>query len=150
MVEKNLAKWILEEHAKVEELMHDLAELAVEPPASRRGVWLRELRERFERFRAHIIKHMALEEEDGYMSEVLVRRPALTAEVQALRHEHGEIMRLLEFIHQSLETVTQEDRLIIRDCCRRIRDVLSYGEQHEQRENLLVTSVFNLDIGSHD
>ena len=51
MVEKNLAKWILEEHAKVEELMHDLAELAVEPPASRRGVWLRELRERFERFR---------------------------------------------------------------------------------------------------
>jgi hypothetical protein len=150
MTKNNLAKWIQEEHAKVEELAHDLAELAVEPPASRRGVWLLELRERFERFRAHVIKHMAMEEEGGYMSEVLERRPTLTPEVQALRHEHGEIMRLLEFIHQSLETVTDEDRLIICDCCSRIRDVLSYGEQHVQRENLLVTSVFTQDIGSND
>lgn len=146
----DLAEWIQSEHVAVEKLMSSVRELAVDPPPENRAAWIAQMRERFERLRAHLIKHMAMEEDGGYLAPVIELRPNLSAEVQRLGHEHDQMIRLLELIHRALKSATDRDELIVRDCCRRIRDFLACAENHEQQENLLIASVFNLDIGPHD
>ena len=69
----HFAEWVREEHLKVENLSDALrAQIAV-VPRSGGGAWIKEVRERFEHFRAHMQKHMALEEHNGYMAAVVDR-----------------------------------------------------------------------------
>ncbi|MFQ5422951.1 MAG: hemerythrin domain-containing protein [Phycisphaerae bacterium] len=148
MTTKHIARWIREEHAKVNELASRLRDHLVTLPSASRAPWIAELRERFEHLRAHLIKHMALEEQDGYMVPVMETRPTLSDQVDRLKHEHTELTRLLDLIHQTIGDLKPDDRLCLRDCCRRIDDFLSYLERHEQNENILVISVFTDDIGT--
>ena len=74
----------------------------------------------------------------------------LAEEVSQLGHEHGEMIRIMDAIYTLLRESSAEDRLVIRDCCARIQDLLTYVEQHEQRENMLVLTVFTQDLGELD
>ncbi len=148
MKPEELARWISEEHRKVRELAARLQECVACVPRARHEEWLCDVREAFEHLRAHLTKHMSLEENEGYMVPVVERRPALSREVDRLAHEHGEFIRLMDVIHHLLVELQPEDELLIRDCCHRVRDLLSYVEHHKNEENLLVLSVFNIDIGA--
>jgi len=148
MKAEDLARWIGEEHQKVSELAARLQECVACVPRANHDKWIADVREAFEHFRAHLTKHMALEEDEGYMVPVVERRPALSREVERLAHEHGEFLRLMEVIHNMLAVLTPADELLMRDCCHRISDYLSYVEHHKNDENLMVLSVFNLDIGA--
>ena len=148
MKPKELARWISEEHQKVHELVVQLQECVARIPRARHEEWICDVRKAFEHLRAHLTKHISLEENEGYMVPVLERRPALSREVDRLAHEHKEFIRLMDMIHHFLAELQPEDELLIRDCCHRIRDMLSYVEHHKNEENLMVLSVFNLDIGA--
>jgi iron-sulfur cluster repair protein YtfE (RIC family) len=148
MKPEELAHWISEEHQKVRELAGRLRECVVCVPRTNHEKWLCGVREAFEHLRAHLTKHMSLEENEGYMVSVVEQRPALSREVERLAHEHGEFIRLMNDIHQHLLDLQPQDQLLIRDSCHRLRDLLSYVEHHKNEENLLVSSVFNLDIGA--
>ncbi len=139
-----------EEHLKVDALSRSLRERVAGVPSLNLEHWIPELRKQFESFRAHGIKHMAFEELDGYMAPVVERRPGLALEVERLQHEHGEFIRILDGIHQLLEDLTSEDRLLVRDCCNRINNLLDYVDHHEKDENLLITFAFTQDIGTND
>ncbi len=143
----NIAQWIREEHAKVEELMQRLRERSQPAPRIVKDEWIRELRDRFEHLRAHLHKHMAFEEADGYLLQVLDLRPTLSDQVERLRREHRQLLRILDSIHALLEGLQRDDQLIIRDVCARIRDLLEYLEQHENQENMIVTHAFTQDLG---
>ena len=95
-------------------------------------------------------RHIALEEHGGYMSAVLEYRPRLSREVERLKHEHREILRLLDAIHDLVAEMDPIDSLIIRDTCNRIQDVLRYVDHHNRSENILVLSAFHDDIGTTD
>ena len=123
--------------------------VAIAPQTNQQRL-IEQVRQAFEHLRAHCLKHMALEEQDGYMLAVVHRRPALTHEVERLAHEHGEMQQILERIHNELELLKPDDRLVIHDCCARIRDVMGYIEHHESAENLLVFSAFTDDLGTTD
>ena len=84
------------------------------------------------------------------MVAVVERRPTLSEQVKRLAHEHQEFLGLMDCIHKCLEEMRPEDQLVIRDCCHRIQDFLAYVEHHKNEENLMVLSVFNLDIGGHE
>lgn len=145
---QELARWIREEHEKCRDLASRMQELVVVVPRSNQEKWITTVRDFFEHFRAHCIKHMALEGQDGYMLPVVERRPALSQEVDQLAHEHTEITKIMDGIHEAIHGLKGDDALLIRDCCRRIQDCLSYVEHHEHTENLLVMSAFTDDIGT--
>ncbi len=147
---QELARWLLDEHEKVKELSDRLLERVAIAPQANQHRWIAEARDAFEHFRAHMIKHMALEAQDGYMVPVVHRRPALSRAVDRLAHEHEEMTQLLDGIYRTLMEVRPEDGLIIRDCCKRIQSLLEYVRHHESEENFLVMSAFTDDIGTKD
>ncbi len=146
----DLAQWMHDEHEKVHELTARLLEATVAIPRIKRSDWLARLRERFEHLRAHQHQHMALEERDGYLPSVSQKRPTLSGEVDRLQHEHQELILVMDGIRKDLNALTENDQLLIRDCCRRIENLIGFIESHEQDENLIVLSVFTDDIGTKD
>ena len=146
----DFAQWMQREHERVDELVQIVREKLIIPPAGQRGAWLVELQDRFDHLRAHMIKHMSMEEEGGYLAPILERRPTLSGQVETLRNEHREFIQILGYIHRELHEAAPEDGLLIRDACERIHNCLSYLESHEQKETLLVFSVFTLDMGDRD
>jgi iron-sulfur cluster repair protein YtfE (RIC family) len=120
------------------------------PRGRDREPWLASLRQEFDHLRAHLLKHFALEESEGYLIPVLEQRPTLTGEVERLKQEHSEMQQILDGIHHQVREVSPESSLMIRDICSRICAVLRFVDEHEERENLLVSFVFTQDIGSKD
>ena len=145
-----IAQWMREEHEKVENLIDRLKEQVAVVPRANLGKWIEEVGDRFEHFRAHMVKHMALEEREGYLTAVTERRPTLSREVERLQHEHEELQKIMESVYQAVGQLAAEDRLLVRDCCARIENLLGYVERHEDDENLLVTQAFARDIGTND
>lgn len=147
---EELARWLKEEHKTVHRLATKLQEAVATVPSSSHANWVGNVRDSFAHFRAHLTKVMALKEKGGYMAQVLERRPHLSTEVDRLAHEHQQFIRLMNMIHQTLEAIEPQDLLMIRDCCHRIQNLLCYVEHHDNNENLIVSSAFNLDIGGQD
>jgi iron-sulfur cluster repair protein YtfE (RIC family) len=147
MDQQEFAKWMQEEYERVRDLTRLLREKLAAVPGIHLEEWLAGLRDRFEHLRAHLQKHIALEEQDGYLTNVLERRPTLAKRVDLLKHDHTELMQIINDIHHILEGVTPADRLLIQDCSRRIQYVLTEMERHTSDENQLVLSVFTRDIG---
>ena len=143
-----LVRWLREEQDKVREISARMQEKVAVAPRTNQQKWIEGLRESFDHLRAHQVKHMALEERDGYMVPVVNRRPALAREVDRLAHEHREMRRILDGIHEELCRLQSGDALLIRDCCRRIGDLVSYIEQHDADENRLLLTAFTEDIGT--
>lgn len=150
MVNSDLARTMREEHARVDELANRVRQIIAVIPWANLTTWLTELRERYEHLRAHLVHHMALEERDGYLLPVLRRRPGLSAQVDVLRAEHAEMLRILDSVHQAVQSLKPTDRLMIRDCCGRIELLLGCLEHHEDAENMLISTVFTDDIGEKD
>ncbi len=150
MATRDIASWMQTEHAKVERLADRLKEWVAIIPRAGTQSWLEETRTRFEPLRAHLIKHMAMEEKEGYLVSVGERRPTLTPNADRLQHEHHELSRIMNGIHHDLRDLKPDDLLLIRDCCLRITNLLGYVEHHEEAENMLITFVFTQDIGAKD
>ncbi len=147
---KDIAQWICVEHNTVEELAGRLRETILQIPSGSRAEWLKELKKRYEHYRAHMHKHMALEEDGGYLTPVLEKVPTLSKRVEKLKQNHGELSRLMDNLHHTLETVTPQDDLLIVDCTQRISNLLLYNDQHQEQENQIVLHAFMQDVGSRD
>lgn len=145
-----LAVKLRAEHDAVEALSDRLKEWVAVVPRANIADWIGELRDRFEHLRAHMTKHMALEEQEGYMQTVVELRPTLSPEVERLQHEHEEIGKIMSGVHTAVEALEPVDRLLIRDCCRRIDNLLHYIEHHENDENVLLITSLTSDIGTKD
>ncbi len=144
------AAWNRDEHKKVDELSHNLRRMVGVIPRTNVREWVEDLRTRFEHFRAHMVRHMSLEEHEGYMSSVLECRPALSDVVERLRSEHGQVSKLMDGLHHALEVLEPDDEILLRDVCRRIQELIHCVEHHEAAENLLMISAFTNDIGTKD
>lgn len=145
---QSIAKWMLQEHLRVDELVGRLRERGAAPQPAERAHWIEEVRDRFDHLRAHLFKHLAMEEDGGYMKSVLECRPTLSDQVEKLHREHREMVELMNSIHQAVHQATADDALLISDACARIQHFLSYLERHQESENLLTASVFTDDMGT--
>ena len=146
----DIARWMREQHDKVEDVLAKLNGRVAAIPRANVGPWIETLRDEFERFRAHLQKHFALEEEGGYLASVLQIRPNLHDEVDRLMAEHRELAQLLTAIFDEVAHLRADSPLHIRDACARIQNLIGILEQHEDHENMLVSHVFTQDMGSHD
>ena len=145
-----LAEWLREEHHKVDLIAGELRDRVAVAPRANFDEWLGGVRDRFGHFRAHMTKHMALEEREGYMKAVVDRQPSLSDAIDRLKHEHVEFGKLMDGLHQVFEQIGPGDRLLVRDLCQRIESLLRCVEHHEADENLMMVSAFTSDIGTHD
>ena len=145
-----LADQLREEHNAVEFLADKVREWVAVIPRCNVGHWIEELQARFEKFRAHFTKHMVLEEQGGYLTAVLDIRPTLSTEIDRLQHEHVELNRIMTSVQAAVAKLKPEDKLLVRDCCRRIENLLHYVEHHENDENLLLITTLTTDLGAHD
>ncbi len=145
---RELARWLRREYGKVTDMTRLLLEkTAVPPPADVTG-WLAALRTEFERYRAHFIQQMALEERGGYLRPVTESHPSLGQQVEQLHAEHEQIIRIMTRIFENLQELSEQDRLRISDCCCRIQNLLRLVRDHECQENRVLSDVFIQDLGT--
>lgn len=138
------------EHQKLLGLMDELrAEVAVVPRSGLQP-WIDRIQDRFGHFEAHFVKHMALEEQGGYLAPVLEERPTLAKEVSRLKHEHDEFLRLMESVRQQAQKLEDNDSVLPREWCWRVTRLLACIEQHEHEEDLLLIDGLSRDIGVKD
>jgi hypothetical protein len=150
MTDAEIAEKVGRERRILRGLIEDLSRAAGTMPGDQHAAWLQELRDKFAHFRAHIHKAMALQEQDGFLREVLTRRPTLERDVVRLKAEYAQLLRLADDIHERLAKFDAGHPILIEDCQLRIRFLLDQLDQHEEQKNLLVTFVFTQDIGAAD
>lgn len=145
-----LAAWLREERRVLSELSKlirgHVAQVAEKPPER----WLPELNAAFRRLCAHLRTDFESQEHNGFFEELVLQRPGIERQVQRLRHEHDELLRLGEWLQRDISETRPDDRLVIADLCARVSRYLAIVAQHEQCEATLTLAVFNEDLGTGD
>ncbi len=144
---QDIVRWLRREHDDFHRLADRLRERVVKSPPGTRDKWIEELQARFDEFAAGFCQRIGEEEDDGYLKPVLEARPSLTAPVQLLKHEHDELRRIIDNVQRAVHQLSPKDNLLLRDCCKRIEDLLHWVERHEEHENHIVLYVFAGDAG---
>ena len=145
-----VADWMVQEHAKITELSDQLRQMVAAPPRGDRGVWVRELQSRFEEYFGRLHRHFEMEEQGGYLTEVLQLRPTLSAAVALVQQEHEELSELFQDVQSAVRELAPTDNLVLRDCCERVKQLLAWIERHEEHENHIVLYAFTQDLAAGD
>jgi len=148
MNKDELAAWMLKEHEKIHELIEELREKVTVAPRGDRAQWIEGLCNRFDDFAAHIRQHLKLEEQGGYLAQVVKLRPTLSEAVEIIEHEHEELEYLLAELQTALRELKPTDTLIFRDGCKRVQHFLTWLDRHEEHENHIMLYAFTQDIGT--
>jgi len=150
MSPEELAKWMQNEHTALMELNKVLRQHIAAIPEVGLGDWIRGLSAGFDRLRAHLARHFAAKEADGYLTLVVEHRPTLSKDVEQIRREHDEIIELAEHIQRDLSAARPETRLLVADVCARVQRFMAVVAGHDEREAMITMLACNLDIGGTD
>jgi hemerythrin-like domain-containing protein len=138
-----------EEHKALLQLSQILKEHIAQQPSVNIGAWLDGMRVAFDRLHAHVERCIEMKTKDGYLETILKERPTLAKQVESIKAEHGQLLRMATSIRNDLAATRPEDRLLAGDACARVQRFMAIVAQHEQRENMIVMFAFNQDLGSH-
>ncbi len=147
--EEELALRLQEEHKALQQLSQVLREHIAAMPSVNLAPWLDGLRIAFERLHAHIQRCFAMKEKDGYLDAVEKLRPTLSRQVEAIRSEHGQLIRMGFGLRNDLAALHPDESLLVADVCARVQRYVAVIAQHEQRENMIVLFAFNQDLGEY-
>ncbi|MCK4658250.1 MAG: hemerythrin domain-containing protein [Phycisphaerae bacterium] len=142
-----IAQRLRNEHLMLREITANLKAVACQIPDSNRRQWFAELKNRYEQFRAHMTKRIALEEVGGFMTAVEQRQPSFAPQIEHLRQAHGRILTLINSVHQELAELDPSDTETLNNCRVRIEFILSEVNQHERSEEVLVGFLFAPEFG---
>ncbi len=145
-----LSNWMLDEHERIHELAAGLRSRVAAPPRGDRAAWIAELRAHFDEFADLARRHLEKEEEAGYLAQVVEARPALAEAIEVIRREHDELTQIFAEVRAAVHELAPTDVLLLRDGCKRIEDLLTWIERHEEHENHIVMYTFTQDIGTGD
>jgi hemerythrin-like domain-containing protein len=148
-LDEQLGLRLQEEHKNLMQLTQVLKEHIAVISSSKRGPWLDGLRAAFDRLFAHIERCVAMKEKDGYLEVILKVRPALSTQVEAIKSEHGQMLKMGAAIRDELRTMRPEDNMLVGDACARVQRFMAVVDQHDQRENMIVLFALNQDLGGH-
>lgn len=135
---------LLDEHTLVESRLDDFGRWRAElcqlgqPRFGEMGM-------RIQQIRNLLADHFAAEEEDGYLSAALRVAPQFTARAEQLQRQHQEFLQQLDD-HIRRLTATPAQFASWSDACRDCDRLLSRMREHEQAENEIVRSAFELDV----
>jgi hemerythrin-like domain-containing protein len=138
-----------EEHKALQQLSRMLKQHIANQPNANVGPWLEGLRAAFDRLHVHIERGIEMKTKDGYLETILNERPTLARQVESVKNEHGQLLRMSQGLRNDLAAIRPEDNLLVTEACRRIERFMTIVAQHEQRENMLVMFAFNQDLGAY-
>ena len=142
MIAPDIAGRMEEEHAVVDRLARGLREWVAVVPRTNFAHWIDGAKQRFEHFRAHLVRHFSQEEREGYIKYVSELRPALGVEIDRLVHEHSQMVGLLDAMHRDMQSLSASDRMLVGDLCRRMEHFLGLLEHHEHEEHVLISFAY--------
>lgn len=94
-----------------------------------------------------LLKHFDLEEEGGFMHEVLKAAPQEANKVESLIREHGEIIASLDAVLQDLKTLGTMDRVRLNHIKNGLNHLFYDLGAHENKENHLMQVAYYREFG---
>jgi uncharacterized protein (UPF0335 family) len=148
---RQLATRIQDEHERLEQMIADMrAELASPVDPSQFVDWKLGFIWKVRDFQNELRKHFDLEEDGGFMEDVVSKAPRFTPRVRALEDDHAEALTLLDTITSNLKGMDGFDPEVwtgVKDSISALFDSL---EEHEAAERDLILEVYYQDIGVGD
>jgi iron-sulfur cluster repair protein YtfE (RIC family) len=135
---------LLEEHAKLRGLLHDLERILADRPGP-----VGEVVERLRQLRDLVDSHFEAEEASDCFPDLVNQAPRVSDRVKIMLAEHGELRAEIHKLVQG----TEKCRGTAEDWDRLAAGFQAFAARlmhHEQAENELVQEVFTEDIGSKD
>ena len=148
-IEEEIGQRLQDEHKALMQLNQVLSTHIAALPSGDSTQWLTGLRVAYDRLYAHIDRCFTMKEKDGYLETILEEHPTLARQVEAIRGEHAQLLRLGEGLRKEMPAIRSADRVLIDDICARVQRFMAVVTQHEQRENMIVLFAFNQDLGSY-
>ncbi len=143
-----IADRVEEEHATLRTLMDNVLDAFARPPSKEFADWKLELVWQLRDFRNVLVKHFDLEEDGGFMGDVIAKAPQEKRRVDMLEAEHGEFLDELDGITGELKRMADVSTLpSVRD---RLSGLVNKLHDHEASERDLMYSVYFRDIGVGD
>jgi len=118
----------------------DVCELGVGPKCI-------EMADRVTDIRRLLEHHFAVEEDGGYMGNVLAIAPQFTEQATELCAQHAAFLQTLDDLEASLRTPESD---VCTSVCGDFDTFISDLQAHEHRENNLIQQAFNQDDGAGD
>jgi len=148
---KSMASRIEQEHADLREVIKEIEkEIQKDPSKEEFTSWKLDFMRRFRDFQNELTKHFDLEEEGGFMEDLVARAPHHARQVDELEHEHEDIAVGLGAIADALKGMNEHTMSGLPAVRQRIREVLEVLHRHEEAERDLIQKAYFQDIGVGD
>ncbi|NNE45730.1 MAG: hemerythrin domain-containing protein [Rhodothermales bacterium] len=146
----NIASRIEEEHASLRQLMKVIGESVGRDPEGDFGEWKLELIWTLRDFQNELVKHFDLEEDGGFMDDVIRKAPQESKKAEVLEMEHREFLDELDSITDVLKQMNEQNTSALPTVRERVLALINKLHDHEASERDLIYTVYFQDIGVGD
>jgi hemerythrin len=98
-------------------------------------------------FKNRLLKHFDLEEEGGFMEEVLSVAPHTERKVKVLKEEHEQFVVELDEILTAIKGMQEKNNEELDSIRNRLTELISALRQHEAEENQLMQTAYFQEYG---
>lgn len=99
-------------------------------------------------FKNRLLKHFDLEEEGGFMEDIVKVAPHLSRKVSGLKVEHEQILMSLDEILFKLKRMKKKNDTELEQVQFELNDVITSLRDHENEENILMQQAYYREFGS--
>jgi hypothetical protein len=146
-----MASRIEQEHADLRKVIKEIeTDIRKEPSKEDFTAWKLDFMRRFRDFQNELVKHFDLEEEGGFMEDLVARAPHHARQVDALELEHEDIATRLGAIADDLKRMNEHTMSELPGVRKRVQEVLEVLHSHEEAERDLIQKAYFQDIGVGD
>ena len=98
-------------------------------------------------FQRHLERVISMEEEGGYMADVLEVRPHYQDRIEQLAGDHGRFRTRLKEIKAEADSISEWEEPRFNELCNDLRTLLDEVDQHDEREIELLQESMLCDDG---
>ena len=99
-------------------------------------------------FKIRLLRHFDLEEEGGFMEDIVKVAPHLSRKVSGLKVEHDQILMSLDEILFKLKRMKKKNDTELEQVQFELNDVITSLRDHENEENILMQQAYYREFGS--
>jgi hypothetical protein len=148
---RSMASLIQEEHDSLKETMAAIrSDLESNARDADFASWRLNFVWRLRDFQNALLKHFDLEEDGGFMEELVAVSPGCTARVALLKQEHENIIPRLNELTDELKEMKSRQPITLNRVAAGLIDLFEVLERHEAAERELIQDVYFQDIGVGD
>jgi len=145
---KEIGEKVAQEHKHLDKEIAELKFIAMkEVTPEDFPNWRLELVWQLRDFKNLLLKHFDLEEEGGFMRDVLHEAPHSEHVVKQLRSEHGELALLIDDIMAQIKSMGQKNPAKIEQARLALNGLVDMLRQHEEEEHRLLQRTYFREYG---